>query len=76
MGLTPTDAKPLRNIGAGVTEIRIWDAAGTFRVVYVVKLAAAVYVLHCFQKKTQQTAKRDIDLVRKRYRELMNEVAP
>jgi len=50
--------------------------AGTFRVVYLAKLADAVYVLHCFQKKTQQTAKRDIDLAQKRLKDLMKEIAP
>lgn len=75
-GLPPDDAKPMSTIGAGVMELRIWDEAGTFRVVYVAKLADAVYVLHCFQKKTQQTAKRDIELARKRLKDLMKEVAP
>ena len=56
-----------------MVELRIWDEAGTFRVVYVAKLADAVYVLHCFQKKTQQTAKRDIDLARKRLKELLKD---
>jgi len=75
-GLSPDDAKPMPTIGAGVMELRIWDEAGTFRVVYVAKLAAAIYVLHCFQKKTQQTAKRDIDLARARFKALMKEIAP
>jgi phage-related protein len=35
-----------------------------------------VYVLHCFQKKTQQTAKRDIELAQKRLKALMKEIAP
>jgi len=59
---------------AGGVELRIWDEAGTFRVVYVAKLVDAIYVLHCFQKKTQQTAKRDIDLARKRLKELLKEI--
>jgi phage-related protein len=75
-GLSPDDAKPMPGIGAGVLELRIWDEAGTFRVVYVAKLADAVYVLHCFQKKTQQTAKRDIELAQKRLKELLKELAP
>ncbi|SDM48455.1 Phage-related protein [Oryzisolibacter propanilivorax] len=75
-GLAPSDCKPMPSIGAGVTELRIWDEAGTFRVVYIAKLAEAVYVLHCFQKKTQQTAKRDIELARARLKELMKEIAP
>ena len=74
-GLAPDDAKAMPSIGAGVVELRIWDEAGTFRVVYVAKLADAVYVLHCFQKKTQQTAKRDIELARTRFKALMKEIA-
>ena len=75
-GLPPDDAKAMRSIGAGVVELRVWDEAGTFRVVYVAKLADAIYVLHCFQKKTQQTAKRDIELAQKRLKDLMKELAP
>lgn len=74
-GLAPDDAKSMVSIGPGVMELRIWDEAGTFRVVYVAKLADAVFVLHCFQKKTQQTAKRDIDLAKKRLKDLMKEIA-
>ena len=75
-GLAPDDAKAMPSIGAGVVELRIWDEAGTFRVVYLAKLADAVYVLHCFQKKAQQTAKRDIDLAKKRLKDLMKELGP
>ena len=72
-GLQPDDAKAMPSVGAGVVEIRLWDEAGTFRVVYIAKLEDAVYVLHCFQKKTQQTAKQDIELARKRLRALIKE---
>lgn len=60
----------MTTIGGGVKEIRIRDEAGAFRVIYLAKLADAVYVLHCFQKKTQQTSERDIRLARKRFKEL------
>jgi len=70
-GLQPHDFKPMPSIGAGVEELRIWCERGTFRVVYVARLADAVYVLHAFQKKTQTTAKADIDLATRRYRDLM-----
>ena len=70
-GEEPDDWKPMKTIGAGVREIRIREEAGAFRVVYLAKLADAVYILHCFQKKTEQTSERDIDLARKRYKELM-----
>lgn len=69
-GLEPDDWKPMSSIGSGVKEVRIWDEAGAFRVIYVAKLADAVYVLHCFQKKTEQTSEKDIKLARKRFKEL------
>lgn len=70
-GEQPDDSKPMPSIGKGVEEIRIWDATGIYRVVYTARLAAAVYVLHAFQKKTQSTTRRDIELAKKRFVELM-----
>jgi phage-related protein len=58
-GLDPSDWKPMPSIGPGVREIRIMHE-GQFRVIYIAKLADAVYVLHAFQKKTQKTRKQDI----------------
>jgi len=72
-GEEPDDWKPMTTIGAGVREIRIRDAAGAFRVVYLAKLADAVYVLHAFQKKTQTISQQDIGLARRRYKDLMKE---
>jgi len=40
----------------------------------VAKFAAAIYVLHCFQKKTQKTAKADLELAARRYRDLLKEI--
>jgi phage-related protein len=73
-GGEPDDWKPMPTIGRGVREIRIRDASGAFRIVYVAKFADAVYVLHCFQKQTQKTSKKDLDLAAKRYRDLLREV--
>lgn len=73
-GQEPDDWKPMNAIGQGVKEIRIRDAAGAFRVIYVAKFADAVYVLHCFQKKTEKTRKADVDLAAKRYRDLLKEL--
>ncbi len=73
-GLEPDDWKPMSTIGPGVREIRIRDTSGAFRVIYVAKLAGAIYVLHCFQKKSQKTSKADLDLAVKRYRDLSKEV--
>lgn len=58
------------SIGQGVEEIRIWDEAGTFRVIYTARINDTAVVLHAFQKKTQATSKRDIDLARARWLQL------
>lgn len=73
-GQEPDDWKPMNTIGQGVKEIRIRDASGAFRVIYIAKFAEAVYVLHCFQKKTAKTSKTDLDLATKRYRDLLQEL--
>ncbi len=63
-------AKPLKGFGsAGVLEVVEQSEGGTFRAVYTVRFAEAVYVLHCFQKKSTQgvaTPKLDIDKIRDR----------
>jgi len=74
-GLDPDDWKPMKEVGQGVKEIRVRDSDGAFRVIYVAKFADAVYVIHCFQKKTQKTNKADIDLASKRYRDLLQELS-
>jgi len=70
-GLDPDSWKPMKTVGQGVREIRVRDASGAFRVVYIATLPDAVYVLHAFQKKTQATARRDLDVATGRYMELM-----
>ena len=67
-GLDPDDWKPFDDVGAGTREIRIRDANGIYRVMYVAKFAEAIYVLHCFQKKSQATGQRDKDIAQARYR--------
>jgi phage-related protein len=70
LGFEPSDWKPMVTVGPGVREIRIRDEVGAFRVLYVASIGNAVYVLHAYQKKTQQTAKRDIDLATSRLRQI------
>jgi phage-related protein len=48
-GSDPSDWKPIPTIGPGVREIRIRDAVGAYRVVYIATLADAVHVLHAFE---------------------------
>ncbi|MEI9429898.1 type II toxin-antitoxin system RelE/ParE family toxin [Mesorhizobium sp. Cs1299R1N3] len=70
LGLEPSDWKPMTTVGPGVREIRVRDDDGAFRVLYVASIGDAVYVLHAFQKKTQQTAKRDLDLAASRFKQI------
>ena len=69
-GQQADDFKPMSSIGRGVEEIRIWDEAGAFRVIYTARIVDTVVVLHAFQKKTQTTSKRDLDLARARWLQL------
>ena len=71
-GLEPTDWKSFDDVGVGTKEIRIRDASGIYRVMYVAKYEEAVYVLHCFQKKTQTTSKQDKAIAAARYRAVVN----
>jgi phage-related protein len=63
----------MKEIGTGVRELRIRDRSTAFRVIYLATLADRVVVLRAFQKKTQRTARHDIDLAEKRFRELRKE---
>lgn len=69
-GEHPSDWKPMPGIGAGVAEIRIHQG-GAFRVIYVAKFPEAVYVLHCFQKKSQRTGRTDLAIAAARYSDVI-----
>jgi phage-related protein len=66
-------AKPLRGFGsAGVLEVVESDRGGTYRAVYTVRFAHAVYVLHCFQKKSTSgiaTSQQDVELITARLKQ-------
>ena len=72
-GKEPADRKPMPSVGLGVSEIRVRDRTGAFRIIYVAKFSEAVYVIHAFQKKARKTPKPDIDLAGKRFRDLVQE---
>ena len=71
-GLEPDDWKPMSSIGSGVSEIRVRDTSGIFRVMYIAKFDSAVYVLHAFNKKTQRTAQKDIKLAKQRLKTIID----
>ena len=68
-GLEPSDWRPMPVIGLGVKEIRL-HVLGEWRIIFVAKFEDAVYVLHSFQKKGRKTSQKDVDLARKRYRQI------
>jgi phage-related protein len=70
LGLDPSDWKPMPSVGLGVREIRIRDEMGAFRILYVTRIEDAVYVLHAFQKKTQRTPQRELELALARLKQI------
>jgi phage-related protein len=68
-GLEPSDWRPMPAIGLGVKEIRL-HVLGEWRIIFVAKFEEAVYVLHSFQKKGRKTSQKDVDLARKRYKQI------
>lgn len=72
VSLKPNDFKYMPTVGAGVYELRV-KTDKQYRVFYVAKFEEAIYVLHAFVKKTQQTSQKDIELGAVRYKALLNE---
>ena len=72
LGMEPGDWKPMPTVGSGVYEIRIRTEV-EHRVFYIAKFTEGVYVLHAFEKKSQRTAKADIDLGQQRLRDVLAE---
>lgn len=66
-GLEPDHWKPFDTVGHGTKEIVIDVEDGWYRVMYVAKFSEAVYVLHCFKKKTNATSQKDVKIAAARY---------
>lgn len=75
LGVEPANWKPMPTVGLGVNEIRV-RVGREFRVLYVAKLANAVYVLHAFEKKTRKTKWSDLELARRRYARIPSRITP
>ncbi len=73
-GQEPDDWKPMKEVGRSVREIRIHDTSGIFRILYVADIGECIYVLHAFQKKTQKTSQRDLQLARARFNAIRDEI--
>ena len=64
-------SRPMPNVSTGVHELRIKDRSGQYRVFYYTKVMDAILVFHFFKKKTQGTPKQEIELAKKRLKELL-----
>jgi phage-related protein len=72
-GREPLDWKPMPSIGKGVREIRVAERSGQFRVIYVANIGNKIYILHAFQKKTQKTPQRDLELAASRLKQIQRD---
>ena len=70
LGQMPADSKPMRTVGPGVYELRDQDERAWYRVFYLKKIADVVYVLHCFEKRTAQTERKDLQVAQERLKRL------
>ena len=68
-GEEPSDWKPMSSVGKGVKEIRI-HCENEYRIIYLAQREDGIYVLHSFNKKTQKTSKKDMELARKRFAQI------
>ena len=66
-------SRPMPSVAAGVAELRIRDRGGIFRAFYYTALARGILVFHAFAKKTRETPKQELDMARKRLKELLDE---
>jgi phage-related protein len=73
LGQMPPDSKPMKTVGPGVYELRNQDERAWYRVFYLKKIAGVVYVLHCFEKQTAQTERKDIEVAKERLKRLREE---
>jgi phage-related protein len=68
VGFPPS--RPMPSIGKGVHELRVKAASGEFRVIYWLKIGDAIYLVHAFSKKSQKTARQNIETALMRIKKL------
>lgn len=60
----------MKSIGAGVFELREQDHQGWYRVIYALQVKGKIYVLHAFRKQSEKTPKDDLDLAKRRFKQI------
>lgn len=71
-GLEAADWKPIPAVGKGVAEIRLRDGTGAYRIIYLARYEDAVFILHCFKKKTQRTSGQDKYIAKARFQAVLD----
>jgi len=67
------DVRPMPSVAKGCFEIRLKDAAGIYRVFYIIESQNGVLVFHAFQKKTEKTPQKEIETARVRLKKFLEE---
>ena len=70
LGQTPPDRKPVRTVGPGVYELREQDAEKWYRVLYV-REGGTIYVLHCFEKRSNAIEQKEVENARTRLKRVL-----
>ncbi len=73
-GLEAADWKPMTEIGRGVEEVRLRSSSGAYRILYLARFEEAVYILHCFIKKSRRTSEHDKRIAKARFQSVMEEL--
>lgn len=70
LGKMPINSRPMKSIGAGVFELKEQDHQGWYRVIYTLQVKNKIYVLHCFKKQSAKTSRDDLDLAKRRLKQI------
>ena len=72
IGREPTSqTRSMNSIGRGVFELKEADERAWYRAIYLSRVGSTIYVLHCFEKESRKTDRRDIELARQRLKRVM-----
>lgn len=66
-------SRKMSSMGKGVFELRLRDASGAYRIIYLVKRGEHIYLVHAFKKKAEKTPKKNIDIATKRIKKVLHE---
>ena len=66
-------SRPMPDVAIGVEELRVRDASGIYRTFYYKKSKRGILIIHAFVKKTQKTSQHEIDIAKRRLKEMLNE---